>query len=40
MTDTLSVRQAVVGDMPTILAMIDEAADWLGTKGTDQWARP
>lgn len=26
--------------MPTILAMIDEAADWLETKGTDQWARP
>lgn len=26
--------------MGTILGMIKEAADWLGTKGTDQWAAP
>jgi GNAT superfamily N-acetyltransferase len=40
MTENLNVRQAVAGDMPTIVAMIDEAADWLRAKGTDQWARP
>jgi GNAT superfamily N-acetyltransferase len=27
-------------DMPAILGLIDEAAAWLATKGTDQWTRP
>ena len=40
MTDTLPIRPAVVDDMETIIRMIDEAAAWLGTKGTDQWASP
>ena len=40
MTDNLTVRQAVVGDMKTIVTMIDEAAEWLKTKETDQWATP
>lgn len=40
MTDNLSVRQAVVHDMRDIIALINEAAGWLGTKGTDQWATP
>jgi GNAT superfamily N-acetyltransferase len=26
--------------MAAIIQLIDEAADWLRTKGTDQWARP
>jgi len=40
MTDTIPIRPAAVDDMETILGMIDEAAAWLATKGTDQWARP
>jgi GNAT superfamily N-acetyltransferase len=26
--------------MPVIIGLIDEAADWLASKGTDQWAKP
>ena len=26
--------------MPAILGFIEEAANWLGSKGTDQWAKP
>jgi GNAT superfamily N-acetyltransferase len=26
--------------MPVIIGFIDEAADWLASKGTDQWAKP
>jgi GNAT superfamily N-acetyltransferase len=40
MTENLKVRQAVAGDLDAILGMIDEAAEWLRTKETDQWARP
>src|SRR5215469_6493637 len=36
----LHVRPAVTGDLRLILRMIDETADWLRTKDTDQWARP
>lgn len=36
----LHVRLAGIGDLPTILGFIDEAADWLALKGTNQWARP
>ena len=40
MTDTFFIRRATVDDMETIIGMIDEAADWLATKGTDQWSTP
>src|ERR1035438_5502142 len=40
MTENLKVRQAVAGDLPVILGMIDEAAKWLRTIGTDQWNEP
>jgi ribosomal protein S18 acetylase RimI-like enzyme len=32
------VRLAAPDDMPLILRMIDEAAEWLKTQDTDQWA--
>ncbi len=38
MTDTLCIRRAAEDDMPTIIGFIDEAAAWLRTKDTDQWA--
>lgn len=40
MTDNLQIRHGAVGDTETIVGLIDEAADWLHGKGTDQWARP
>jgi GNAT superfamily N-acetyltransferase len=40
MTEKLQVRQGVVGDKRTIIGLIDEAADWLHTKNTDQWDKP
>jgi GNAT superfamily N-acetyltransferase len=40
MTDILPIRPAAVDDMETIIGMVDEAAAWLRTKDTDQWARP
>jgi GNAT superfamily N-acetyltransferase len=40
MTDNLRIRRGTTGDADTIIGMIDEAADWLRGKGTDQWARP
>lgn len=40
MTRILSLRQGTQADLDLILAMIEEAADWLRTKNTDQWARP
>jgi GNAT superfamily N-acetyltransferase len=36
----LALSQADDTDTPTILGLIQEAADWLRTKNTDQWARP
>jgi ribosomal protein S18 acetylase RimI-like enzyme len=36
----LSIRRADNEDLKLILYFIDEAADWLRTKGTDQWAKP
>jgi GNAT superfamily N-acetyltransferase len=34
-------RATVHGDdLAVIIGLIEEAADWLRTKGTDQWARP
>jgi GNAT superfamily N-acetyltransferase len=40
MRDILPIRLAAVDDVETIIGMVDEAAAWLGTKGTDQWAAP
>ncbi len=36
----LHARPAEPGDLATIIGMIDEAAGWLGEKGTDQWSTP
>jgi ribosomal protein S18 acetylase RimI-like enzyme len=39
--ETFLIRRAEPGDIPAILGLIDEAADWLGrVKGTDQWRHP
>ncbi len=40
MREILQVRRADADDLPVILGMIDEAAAWLRTKDTDQWAKP
>jgi GNAT superfamily N-acetyltransferase len=40
MRDNFPIRPAEVDDMDTIIGLIDEAAAWLETKGTDQWAAP
>jgi predicted N-acetyltransferase YhbS len=36
----LTLRSATPSDYPVILTLIDAAAKWLSTKGTDQWAPP
>jgi GNAT superfamily N-acetyltransferase len=40
MEDTLTIRRATSDDLSVILGLIDEAATWLRTKDTDQWAKP
>lgn len=40
MTDILPIRPAAMGDMKTIIGLIDRTAEWLGTKDTNQWAKP
>lgn len=40
MADNLSIRLAAMDDMNTISSLIDQAAAWLTTKDTDQWAAP
>ncbi len=40
MTHIPHIRRGTAGDLDTIIGMIDEAADWLRGKGTDQWAQP
>jgi GNAT superfamily N-acetyltransferase len=40
MNETLQVRRADADDLRLILGMIDEAATWLQSKDTDQWAKP
>jgi GNAT superfamily N-acetyltransferase len=40
MNEILQVRRADADDLPVILDMINEAAAWLRTKETDQWAEP
>jgi ribosomal protein S18 acetylase RimI-like enzyme len=34
------IRLATPDDIPKIIGLIDQAAEWLTTKGTDQWAKP
>ncbi len=36
----LLLRRATENDEEVLIHLIDEAADWLRTKGTDQWAEP
>lgn len=36
----LTLRRATEGDHDLIAGLIDEAAEWLRTKNTDQWAQP
>jgi predicted N-acetyltransferase YhbS len=36
----LTIRSATPSDYPVILTLIDAAAKWLSTKGTDQWREP
>jgi GNAT superfamily N-acetyltransferase len=36
----LHVRPAMTSDLKPVLHMIDEAAEWLRTKNTDQWEKP
>jgi hypothetical protein len=40
MTHIPHIRRGTAGDLDTIVGVIDEAADWLRGKGTDQWAQP
>jgi GNAT superfamily N-acetyltransferase len=35
-----SVRLATPADLEMILGLIDDAADWLRTRNTDQWSKP
>jgi GNAT superfamily N-acetyltransferase len=39
-TSLLTLRRATESDREVIIRLIDEAADWLRTKKTDQWAEP
>ena len=36
----LALRRASVNDMAVVIRLIEEAAEWLRRKGTDQWATP
>lgn len=36
----IALRHGTVDDLGTIIRLIEEAAEWLRAKGTDQWARP
>ncbi|MCW2911413.1 MAG: hypothetical protein JWL68_6202, partial [Actinomycetia bacterium] len=40
MTDNLRIRRGTMRDADVIIGLIDEAAEWLRGKDTDQWARP
>lgn len=43
MTLTMSITRAKdkdTGDLEAVLGLIEEARQWLPTKGTDQWAKP
>lgn len=36
----IALRRASARDMPAVIGLIEEAAEWLRGKGTDQWNRP
>jgi GNAT superfamily N-acetyltransferase len=36
----ISLHRATAADMTVVILLIEEAAEWLRHKGTDQWARP
>ena len=36
----LALKRAEAANLETIIGMIEEAAGWLATTGTDQWRRP
>lgn len=36
----LTLRRATADDLQVVLALIEEAAQWLPAKGTDQWSKP
>ena len=36
----IALRRATVDDLGIIVLLMEEAAEWLRDKGTDQWARP
>jgi GNAT superfamily N-acetyltransferase len=40
MAPSFDLRQATTDDLTVIVSLIEGAADWLRTKGTDQWAQP
>ena len=40
MEEALVLRSAVGREQDVLTRLIDEAADWLRTKNTDQWAQP
>jgi GNAT superfamily N-acetyltransferase len=40
MAPSLRLRQGTTNDLQVIISLIEGAADWLRTKGTDQWSQP
>lgn len=40
MTERLQIRCGTVADQTAVIDLINEAASWLGSRGTDQWANP
>jgi GNAT superfamily N-acetyltransferase len=36
----INLHRATAADMTVVIRLIEEAAEWLRRKGTDQWARP
>jgi Acetyltransferase (GNAT) family len=36
----IALRRATVDDLTVVIRLIEEAAEWLRGRGTDQWARP
>src|ERR1017187_1418682 len=40
LTRPLILRRATADHLGTVIGLIEDAAEWLQTQGTDQWARP
>jgi GNAT superfamily N-acetyltransferase len=40
MASSLSLRQATTDELEVVIGLIEGAANWLRTQGTDQWAQP